>query len=195
MADTHRVGTRRSAPETSSTRRLGCARRGRRIQVGHRCYRASEGSRSSPSRRSWNDSTPDSDATRVRIGGQRRRECLKKGDVAAQRRVPRATDLTRWERGPARYRRRIDRSCRSTRPSRSRPSRGKTWGDRRGVARALGVRYFVGTSRFSSSPQCCTTTRLAAAAVPPAALLLIIRNRCPSGEMSYVRPGLPGDVK
>src|SRR5262245_56119123 len=49
--------------------------------------------------------------------------------------------------------------------------------------------YFVGARRFSSSSKCCTTMTCGGAAVwsePPPAL--IMRNRCPSGETSYVRP-------
>src|SRR5258706_10865879 len=64
-----------------------------------------------------------------------------------------------------------------------------------GLARERRDGYLIGTRRFSSSPQCCTTIICGggeAWSVPPPSL--IMRNRWPSGEMSYVRPVLPPGI-
>src|SRR4029453_11514444 len=57
-------------------------------------------------------------------------------------------------------------------------------------------RYCVGARRFTSSNQCCTTTnRSDGAGASAARLAFVIRNRWPSGAMSYRRPGTPGTKK
>ena len=50
--------------------------------------------------------------------------------------------------------------------------------------------YLVGTRRFSSSSQCWTTMSAGGAAPASVPGALIIRKRWPSGDTSYVRPGL-----
>jgi hypothetical protein len=55
--------------------------------------------------------------------------------------------------------------------------------------------HLFGTRRLSSASKCCTTMIWGGAAVwsePPPSL--IMRNRWPSGEMSYVRPVLPPGI-